>query len=1722
MARAEKFGAFGGVFVPSILTILGVIMYLRLPWVVGQAGLWMTVGIIVVAHVISVTTGLSVSSIATDKKVKAGGNYYIISRSLGLPIGGTLGIALFVGLSFSVSLYIIGFVESFLPTLGIEATKDAIRLYGTLAVLAISGIVLVSTSLAIKMQYFILAAILLSLASIFFGEPGVKSAGPVLAPLPNGASLMVLFGIFFPAVTGFTAGVQMSGDLEDPKSSIPIGTMAAIGVGFLIYIALAVFLAFRADAAALVGNTTLLQDIAWAPELVLAGIWGATLSSAMGSLLGAPRILQATSIDRITPRIFAKGYGASSEPRNALLMTFLIAEAGILIGELNVIAAIISIFFITTYGFINLSCAIENWASADFRPSFAIPTWVSVLGASACFLVMIQLDLLAFAGSTLIMGLLYLYLKKRELNLESGDTWEGVWSSVIRSGLHYLSQTVTHSRNWRPNIILFSGGTGARPHLIEFGKWIVHKRGLLSNFDLRESSDNKVLFPKGEQTQYDDDETLQGVFSRRLECSDIYESMETVAQVFGFAGVEPNAVMMGWARNSRDPVKFAQLIGYLSALDYNILMLDYDAERGFGEMRRIDIWWRGGSNNATLALTVLKYLKASEEWQRAEARILILLDNSAQVNRAHRNVAQILEDQRLEAEIKVINNAIDAHPFTEVIRRESAEADLVILGMAPFSNAEAADYVGKINTLVGDIGSTLLLHASSFFETLYIGVEMQMPPRQEDTQTEVSLLPRARPTLPAIAGEQAETHERLTHILAQFYEGGNRSLERYAEEALRAMNQIGSAFVDDLVGLVERNLGALEKSLLQGINPRFRRTFSRIQSDSLYHLHRHFESFSHEQIQAQREHWESGLEQLATDRSAALGAIAKTVNVFHEVADIAPQQGDSAYLRALKFFKRMRHQAFKKPIVVSAPLAKMAAYHLKIHMQRAIYTQQEKLGIESYKHIVSLQKWLHDYDDALRTLARKVQDKSLAAEDITAERKSLIDRLQDLSQSYKETLHILAADLVAANYEGMETICTEIARIDIARRARQNFSCGDESNTHWEKISAVPTMWADNLTAMVNYALIELNMMVFKHRISIVFQRLVDDMQIKIDSGVLDQLDKLEERLQATAKEGEEGGELSFSATLNFDDEIDIEQLVAELMRGVQASIADMPETIEIIAEDSFQQIEMLQYAYVEMISIDLHRLTEYLIESELVEPLQKQLAQLPHHVQRSARTAGDIARLVRFRIENTDAQQEEADLDDGQESLDRVLGDSLQRLEEEREQTQKALATLTHSARELIATTYEKLNPYLMTRLAGNIGQHIRAQESRKVIFGIEIGRRRVRHFFHSALVRLLYHRSEGVLLARRLNDRAADENTYLDTSLGLVESVSARPQVLSSLPLYYRQLFTGKQAIGKEYWVGRNRELKKAEKVVRRHRQGYAGALLVVGEPDAGKTTLCRRIVSTHFNQRQIYHLFAPESGSIDPNLFRTRLAEALGARGDYSELFAALPRDSALVIHDLELWWERSSEGYAVVDEILSLIDRFADRCFFVVNTNVHAFRFLRKLSPLTNAFLDIIDCEPFDAEELQQAILLRHHSTGFKFAVGGRSEESISDFALARMFTRFFDFSAGNIGYALRAWIASIDQFTNEQFALNPPARPTAHSFDFLGDEERVWLQQFVLHKYLTPKRLGRLFGEEENTVRKKLKELCRSGLVGELQPEIFEINPDLKPFIIQQLSERDSA
>ncbi len=707
----KKFGTFGGVFTPSILTILGVIMYMRLGWVVGNAGLVGAILLIVVAHVISVTTGLSISSIATDKKVGAGGVYYVLSRSLGLPIGGAIGITLWIATALSIALYLVGFAESFNAFLGFDTSINGLRISGSIALTTLAAIAIISTSFAIKTQYFIMAAIVISLVSIFAGTweyapAEVASFGP-----SDGLSMMTIFAILFPAVTGFTAGIAMSGDLQDPKKSIPGGTIAAIVVGFVVYISMAVFMAYAIDPEMLRTDYNVLMKIALFAPAVVAGIWGATLSSALGGILGGPRILQAMSIDRITPKIFGKGVGKDKEPRNALLITLLIAECGVLVGELDMIAEVCSMFYLAAYGFINLSFFLESWASADFSPSFKVKRWIGLLGFIATFAVMFQLNPGAMIAAFIVIGGIYVFLQRRQLALSTGDVWISVWSSLILKGLQKMDATDDTSRNWKPNILLFSGGTENRPHLIEISKAIAGKVGMVSNFDLVENPDAEVLFPKHKQSVHDPVLKEHGIFGRRQEVKNVFQGIETIASTYGFSGVEPNTIMLGWAKNTKDPIWFAQMTQKLIALDYNVLYLDYDWNRKFGKYQQIDVWWHNLKNNVELTLNLIKFISRSNEWNNAKIRVILINDTGKEG--FERRIHKLLDSYRIEASVMVINNHLVMKSSYDLMKAESQKADLILAGIPDIPEGEEKEFVEKTTEMFESIATTLLVKTSS-------------------------------------------------------------------------------------------------------------------------------------------------------------------------------------------------------------------------------------------------------------------------------------------------------------------------------------------------------------------------------------------------------------------------------------------------------------------------------------------------------------------------------------------------------------------------------------------------------------------------------------------------------------------------------------------------------------------------------------------------------------------------------------------------------------------------------------------------------------------------------------------------------------------------------------------------------------------------------------------------------------------------------------------------
>jgi hypothetical protein len=531
-----------------------------------------------------------------------------------------------------------------------------------------------------------------------------------------------VFAIFFPAVTGFTAGVALSGDLKDPQKDIPKGTMYSILSGMVIYLLLTIGFFVFVPQEMLINNYNFLMAIAWIPLLVLAGIWGATLSSALGGILGGPRIIQAVAKDKIVPYVLGKGHGVNNEPRNALIFTFVIAEIGILIGDLNVIAGVVTMFYLTAYGFINLAFALEKWASSDFRPSFNISLWVGLIGFLACFFIMFKLDFVAMLGAFAILTLIYIYISRKNLHLAMGDVWPSVAASLIRKILTSLDKKVMSERNWRANILLFSGGTVNRPHLIQFGKWLVGRHGLISNFDLIKNPSSKVLITKSKQSI--EENSLagdEGIFSRRQDCNNIYEGIETISATYGFSGVEPNTVLLGWGRQTKDPMRFAQMLKYLSDLDLNIVLLDYNPEVGFGNYEQIDVWWRGGSNNGNLVLSLIKFIRISYEWRNANIRLLIVNHQNEKKKKIENQAKSVLDNMRMDAEIKVLNNQNDKWPVNKLIRKHSANADVIFLGIPEIQEGTEKEFIRRTDELYKDLKTLVLVKASSSFSVLNIG-----------------------------------------------------------------------------------------------------------------------------------------------------------------------------------------------------------------------------------------------------------------------------------------------------------------------------------------------------------------------------------------------------------------------------------------------------------------------------------------------------------------------------------------------------------------------------------------------------------------------------------------------------------------------------------------------------------------------------------------------------------------------------------------------------------------------------------------------------------------------------------------------------------------------------------------------------------------------------------------------------------------------------------------
>jgi amino acid transporter len=700
-------GTFFGVFVPSILMLFGVIIFLRLGWITGRAGLSTTLIIITFAALIGLTTILSLTAIATNLEMGKGGLYYLISRSLGPEVGCAVGLPLYFRQTLSVAFSVVGFAESLHDLL----PMFSISTYGIISLILLAIAAYTSLKGALKIQVVIFVILVFSLISLFMGNTLAPDTSPpsITAPLiPLG--FWSLFAIFFPAMTGIESSVSLSGDLKNPSRSLPIGTISAFVVAYIIYMAIPCFLVKYIPLERLANDTMILKDFARIPSLIILGIWGATLSSGLGSLLGAPRTLQALAEDGVVPKIFGKVTGKDQSPQIATIITFLIAFATVYLGSVNIIAPMLTMFCLICYGVLNLSVGLEAlMANPSWRPRFRIHWFVSIVSAFLCLLTMLMINAGVAILSLILVFLIYLIAKRRALHSSWDDLRIGILMLFSRIAIYRLAYSRKISKSWRPHFLVFiKNPANSHNHLVRLSNAISQGKGFLTMASFAQLKDKTE-----EEKQKLEKNISQNLHAEQIQAlvhiNDAEMMLSTIhhmIQHHGLGPLVPNTIVLGEICKEFDPIELAKIVLSAYHKHRNVIVFNENNlsqfSHSFGNKisGNIQLWWDDTAQaNNDFMLILAHMLQSNPSWKRVRLTLKGIASCDSQRQQRLQELQALSIEKRLPWNSEIFLSSDE--DFFDLVPITAREATLLLLSLrAPFENETLEEYALHLQKLL--------------------------------------------------------------------------------------------------------------------------------------------------------------------------------------------------------------------------------------------------------------------------------------------------------------------------------------------------------------------------------------------------------------------------------------------------------------------------------------------------------------------------------------------------------------------------------------------------------------------------------------------------------------------------------------------------------------------------------------------------------------------------------------------------------------------------------------------------------------------------------------------------------------------------------------------------------------------------------------------------------------------------------------------------------------
>lgn len=735
MSSTKKFGT-SAVYFTALSTIVGAIVFLRFGYAVGTVGLWGTFSLILIGHLVTIPTAFAISELATNKRVEGGGEYFIISRSFGLNIGATLGALLYLSQTISVAFYIVAFTEAFEFLFNLVYTKFGVVL--PKQVISIPTMILLAAlvlkkgaNMGLKVLYIAGSLVLVALLIFFFGKPvdgpGIDYLG-ANATLKNTHSMFLVFAIIFPAFTGITAGVGLSGDLKNPGKSIPIGTTAATFTGLILYLLICLKLAQSALPETLQNNQLVMADIAFGGKILIPlGLAACTFTSALSSVMVGPRTLQALALDGSLPTRRAnvwlrKTRERDNEPVNASIITCLIAMLFVAFGSVDSVAQIISMFFLVTYGTLCLISFLHHFGSSPaYRPTFKSKWYISLTGFLASVWAMFQISVLYTLIAYSFIIALYIYMEHYHSQRKG-------FSAIFANTLFQMNRRVQlylqnkrkrtpagTEEEWRPSAICISRNTFKRDSALRLLNWISYKYGFGTYLHLIDGYYSKKT---SEQAKEETERLLNNldasnqVYIDTLISPSITSAIAQSIQIPGIAGMENNMVIFEFMKSEPE--------GELQDIINNFRMVN---SGGFdvcilGTSRKpiiykhgIHIWMRGfDTGNTNLMILLAFIILGHPSWRGANIKIFNVC-YAHEATEFKKQMRELIHSGRVpitETNVETLVREENV-PVKELINRHSLDAGLTMIGFD--ENAFKKDGDTSLFEGYDAIGNVLFVHS---------------------------------------------------------------------------------------------------------------------------------------------------------------------------------------------------------------------------------------------------------------------------------------------------------------------------------------------------------------------------------------------------------------------------------------------------------------------------------------------------------------------------------------------------------------------------------------------------------------------------------------------------------------------------------------------------------------------------------------------------------------------------------------------------------------------------------------------------------------------------------------------------------------------------------------------------------------------------------------------------------------------------------------------------